>query len=555
MPPPPKYNAFISYSRKDEAAAKRLEYFLEHYKIPKDFQSLNQKRFSIFRDIHDIELGDLSEKLREGLDRSDFLIVLCSPDSYRSKYVGQEIKYFGERKGKDKILPVLLRGRPTHRVKEDDPIQDPAFHKALYHFFDNPLAAEFRRFSGEGYFKRQERIREARFQIISRLLYTSKTSELVGRYLLAKRFRAGILGLIFLIGVLFLSWKYYDAIPKAGISFAAQSSSQEERARTNANLDVLNAKFKEQLPRKSNKDHLLVATWNIKDFDQRSSQALTGNRNEESLAYIAEIISHFDIVAIQEVKEDLRPLEIVMDFLGNHWEKKFTGISEGRSGNKERLGFIFDTRKIKLGDLTDEIVLSEGIPIDDSRTAQISRTPYLVEFIFNNAKIHFCNVHIHFGGSSGARLQRRLDEIETTTKVLKRKIDESTSMSHLVLLGDMNVVSPNHETMKIIKESGFFIPDTSINQPTNMSQNKYYDQIAFTTRMDSFDFNILSGGSLNFYEHVYREEDQLMYEPIFRRLYREGREPKTDGEVSKYYRRWKSGQMSDHLVKWVEISL
>ncbi len=555
MNTPQKYNAFISYSRKDEIVAKRLEKHLEQYKIPEAFQLLNQKRFSIFRDIHDIELGELSEKLRDGLNQSDFLILLCSPSSFKSNYVGEEIKYFGERKGKEKIIPVLVGGRPNHEIKEDDPIQDPAFNKELFHFFKEPLAADIRNFNGEGYFKRQARIREARFQIISRLLYTTKTNELVGRYILSKRIRTGVLGLVLLFLLAFLGWRYYDNIPKAGISFTPESSNSEEKTRTTTNLKTLNQEFKDQLPKKSNKKNLLIATWNIRDFDQGTIKGTSGKRSEESLAYIAELISHFDIVAVQEVKEDLRPLEKVMSYLGKHWDKKFTGISEGSSGNKERLGFIFDKRKIQLGDMTDEIVLSEGIRIDDTRTAQISRTPYLVEFIFNGSKIHFCNVHIHYGASIGPKLQRRLDEIKTTAKVLKRRIDKSSSVSHMVLLGDMNVVSPDHQTMKLIEENGFFVPDTSINEPTNMSRNKYYDQIVFATRKDSFDINILSGGSLDFYEYVYREEDQAIYESIFSGFYRKDREPKTDQEKSRYYRRWKSGQMSDHLIKWIELGL
>ena len=552
MNTPKKHNAFISYSRRDEIIAKRLEKFLERYKIPDAFQSLNQKKFSIFRDVHDIELGELSEQLREGLDQSDFLIVLCSPNSYKSTYVGEEIKYFGEKKGKEKILPVLVGGRPNHEVKKDDPNQDQAFHEVLFQFFKEPLAADFREIKGEGYFKKKARIREGRFQIISRLLYTTKTNELVGRYVLAKRITTGVLGFACLLLFTFLSWRYYDNIPKGGISFTAQTSIPEQKTRTHKNLKLLNQEIKDQLPKKSNKNNLLLATWNIKEL----GGARYGGRSEEALAYIAEVISHFDIVAVQEVKEDLRPLEQVMGYLGKHWEKKFTGVTDGNSGNNERLGFIYDNRKIQLGDMTDQIVLREDKRTDSLITRQIARTPYLAEFIFNESSIHFCNVHFYFGAQDGPRLQRRLDEIRNTTAYLiKRLEDKSNPMSHMVLLGDMNVVKLDHQTMTVLKESGFFVPDISINKPTSIFKERYYDQIAFATKNENFKFNILSGGSLDFFQFVYRDEDLPIYEPVFSESYRAGRAPETTEKKSKYYKIWKSHQMSDHLVKWIELSL
>ena len=51
------------------------------------------------------------------------------------------------------------------------------------------------------------------------------------------------------------------------------------------------------VPSKNATDTLLLATWNLKEFE--------GGRNDkridESYWYIAEIVSHFDLIAIQEV--------------------------------------------------------------------------------------------------------------------------------------------------------------------------------------------------------------------------------------------------------------
>lgn len=56
---------------------------------------------------------------------------------------------------------------------------------------------------------------------------------------------------------------------------------------------------------------MLLATWNIKDFDSRR------RRRPEGRFYIAEILSAFDLVAIQEVGDDLTDLREVMKVLGD----------------------------------------------------------------------------------------------------------------------------------------------------------------------------------------------------------------------------------------------
>ena len=73
-----RYQAFISYAHKDEAVAARLHRALETYKIPKNIE-LTQKALSpIFRDTAELTAHhSLSEKIREAVQSSRFLIVLC----------------------------------------------------------------------------------------------------------------------------------------------------------------------------------------------------------------------------------------------------------------------------------------------------------------------------------------------------------------------------------------------------------------------------------------------------------------------------------------------
>ena len=70
----------------------------------------------------------------------------------------------------------------------------------------------------------------------------------------------------------------------------------------------------EPLRRRRNDGSLLLATWNIRDFD--SNKFGHGPRLQESLHYLAEIISHFDLIAIQEVNRDLSPLRKLLSLIG-----------------------------------------------------------------------------------------------------------------------------------------------------------------------------------------------------------------------------------------------
>ena len=54
---------------------------------------------------------------------------------------------------------------------------------------------------------------------------------------------------------------------------------------------------------------LIIGSWNIRAFDDGMP------RMDESYHYIAEIIDHFDICALQEVKTDLGPLRRLIKLL------------------------------------------------------------------------------------------------------------------------------------------------------------------------------------------------------------------------------------------------
>ena len=65
--------------------------------------------FAMRRELH--TTTDLSETIRSALRESDYLIVVCSPQS-QSEWVNAEIAYFRKIGRGDRILPLLIEGTP-----------------------------------------------------------------------------------------------------------------------------------------------------------------------------------------------------------------------------------------------------------------------------------------------------------------------------------------------------------------------------------------------------------------------------------------------------------
>ena len=109
-----QYAAFISYAHADEAAARRIHIGLETYRLPKGMDvSARNKLTPIFRDVTELTAHhSLSEKIRDAVKTSRFLIVLCSPAAKKSHWVNEEIKLFRKLHGEGSILAVIVDGTP-----------------------------------------------------------------------------------------------------------------------------------------------------------------------------------------------------------------------------------------------------------------------------------------------------------------------------------------------------------------------------------------------------------------------------------------------------------
>ena len=124
MERPYKYFAFISYSSKDTKWGKRLQRKLENYRMPAKLCSEHGWKRTPIKPVFfaptDIQPGGLTEELQERLRASRNLIVICSPNSAKSEWVGKEIEFFHQIGRTKQIHFFIVDGTPHSRNPATD---------------------------------------------------------------------------------------------------------------------------------------------------------------------------------------------------------------------------------------------------------------------------------------------------------------------------------------------------------------------------------------------------------------------------------------------------
>lgn len=345
-----------------------------------------------------------------------------------------------------------------------------------------------------------------------------------------------------------------------------------ERKRIAEKILSIKRELKKQgVPDRNVSETLLLGSFNVRDFD--SNKFKHGYRLRESFYYLAEMIAAFDLVALQEVNENLSGLKKLMKHLGGNWEY----IATDTSGNKERMVFVYDKNKVWFRNIAGEIVLPhkklnrkefetfaksvEGL--DDKEFAklasqrdalnpnrQFDRTPFIVSFQSGWFKFKICTVHMYYGSTSGIKLERRKREIREVAKFLKKRADKD-SEEHYILLGDFNIVSPEHETMEALTDNGFTVPEEL--HKSNVKESKYYDQIAF--RLKDEELLPKSANVFTFFKSAFRSNEFETYKPYIKKISSKA-SGMSDAELEKYYKNeWRTFQISDHKLMWVELKI
>jgi len=272
-----------------------------------------------------------------------------------------------------------------------------------------------------------------------------------------------------------------------------------------------------KIPRKKN-DNILIATWNIKNFGSLTMKWLSGSndspkRDITALQTIAEIISRFDVVAIQEITGNLRSLRNLIKMLGSNWAFLMTDVTRGKKGGGERMAFMFDTTRVTSSGLACELVIppewrdniSSKIYLD-----QFARTPYAVSFRCKKTTFILVTLHIYYGKAT----KEREDELKAIAKWMYDWAKRENRWHHnLITLGDFNIDRKGDLLWEAFTSTRLTVPDCLLDKPRSIftkskkSDKKYYDQIAWflnSRKNDLIDMKIHNGNNFDFLPYVYQ---------------------------------------------------
>lgn len=323
-----------------------------------------------------------------------------------------------------------------------------------------------------------------------------------------------------------------------------------EKKRTIANLQKLRKYLHANVPKSHLDENLILATWNIREFDSGTY----GTRLNESFYYIAEIIAVFDLVALQEVNKDLDALERLMWLLGDDWSYVISDTTEGDKGNDERIAYLYNNRKVHFGGLAGELVLPNAKEVIDdpdnegkkktiyTPISQIWRTPLICGFKAGWAKFMLCNVHIQWGESELGR-KKEIDHIANFIKT--RTEDETAWARKLILLGDFNIADVDSDSYKMLREAEYECPAAHKTITTTVGKKKaQYDRIFVRERKDGI--KIEAGGTIPLFDLLFTDEEKDVYKDMMKTK---------AGKPAKKYNHWRTHQLSDHQPLWVAFKI
>lgn len=299
-------------------------------------------------------------------------------------------------------------------------------------------------------------------------------------------------------------------------------------------LKALRAHARERGIPKRSPDRLLLATWNIANLGLQK-------RDDPDYALIAEMVSWFDLVAVQEVNDNLDGLRALRAKLPARYRALFSDAS----GNRERGAFIFDSRKITVLDKVGRLAIPPNklqfikLPGTTEPFRGFDRGPYMAAFKTRGTfEFLLVNVHLFFGGDEPADLERRALETYALAWWAKSRHDSKYAyVPDIIPLGDFNLpqMDESDPIFRALTSRGLRLPPRHpISQVggTSLQGLSHYDQIA-----------LFPGRTRELKQVAVFDFDNVLFRDVF--------ESKTLKQFLSYVR----FHVSDHRPLWAELSI
>lgn len=280
---------------------------------------------------------------------------------------------------------------------------------------------------------------------------------------------------------------------------------------------------------------VLLATWNIANLGVHK-------RRLDDFKIIAEILSWFEIVAIQEVADNLSDLLSVLNELPSY----FDIIFNDRAGNDERSAYIYDTRRVSLGPKIGEIVIVDSdrkdvrLPGINRAFHGFNRNPYIATFTVEDQNILLANCHLIYGslGTAAEKTKsierRQLEAFAISRWCDLRRKDKHAWTTNIIALGDFNIpkAAKGDPIYDALTKRGLRVAPHGTRIPTNVSASADYDQIAVFPGLHS---RIRGQGVFDFDGSIFSD------------LY--------DSGTVGYWRKCAKYYISDHRPLWLQLEL
>lgn len=276
-------------------------------------------------------------------------------------------------------------------------------------------------------------------------------------------------------------------------------------------------------------DNLIIATWNLTNFGLQK-------REDIHLEMMAEILKPFDVIAVQEIADDLEHLRSLLSKLGGNWFAIYTDIA----GNDERLAYIYNRNRVVPTGLAAELAMRsyqhQEIVIGEivEQFEGFNRNPYMVSFDAGQFNFTLVNVHLYWTSFGLRQL-----ETKALSKWAKSRVNKLFPPNNdIILIGDFNMprVQPGDEIFDLLVENGLQLPKHTTDLiGTNLAGDNHYDEIAFFPNRTEEDFADKMG--------VF-DFDQVVFDDLW---------DANDKEQQKKFFQYVRYYIADHRPLWAEF--
>ena len=220
----------------------------------------------------------------------------------------------------------------------------------------------------------------------------------------------------------------------------------------------------------SSEDTIKIASFNIQVFGRSKSAKV------EVMEVLADIISQFDIVAIQEIRDKtgkaIKDLEVAVDSLGENYDF-ILGPRLGRSNSKEQYAYFYRVSTIRAGESYTYIETGDDI---------IHREPLIAKFFSKKADFDFVLITSHVDPDDVVL------ELQVFPSIVADAKNHFGGETEIMILGDLNAdCSYFDEDMNIeLRNNQNYAWLITNDMDTNVAgASCAYDRIIVTSAMNS----------------------------------------------------------------------